>query len=107
MNVGEHGIAYNLNVNYVLSAATSLSLTITRPDGTSVTRTGGDVTAPAVALVTGTQFGTFAVSQYAKYIIQPGDLNQVGVYTARLTYVDGTKLLKSDLGEYSVFTVGA
>lgn len=105
MNVGEQGIAYNLNVNYNLSGATSLSMTITRPDGTTITRTGADVTAPAVALVTGTSFGTFAASQYAKYTIQAGDLNQVGVYTARLTYVDGTKLLKSDLGEYANFTV--
>lgn len=107
MNAGEHGIAYHFNVNFNLSGATSLSLTFTRPDGTTFTRTGADVTAPAVPFVAGGTFGTFAASQYAKYITKAGDFPLPGVHTARLTYADATKLLKSDLGNEDTFTVSA
>ncbi len=101
MNVGEYGIAFNLNVNYNISGFTALSLVITRPDATLITRTNGDVTAPAVPLVT-TDMGTFAANEYAKYIIQAGDLTEAGEYTVRLTYTDATKRLVSDQTSFTV-----
>ena len=108
MNVGEHGIAYHFNANFNLSAHTSLVLEFTRPDKTVVAHTSPDVAAPNVPHVCEeTQFGTFAANQYARYLIQPGDLTIPGVYTARLTYIDGTKLIKSDIGEAASFTVNA
>lgn len=88
MNVGEYGLAFNLNVNYDLSAATSLSIAITRPDGTVI---NGAPTAGAVDLVT--PLGMFLAHQYAVYVFANGDLNQAGNYSARLTYTDATKRL--------------
>ena len=44
VNVGEYGIALNFNVNYDVSAATSLALNITRPDGTLITGTPSPAT---------------------------------------------------------------
>jgi hypothetical protein len=87
MNVGEYGIQFNLNVNYNISAFTALSLVITRPDGTFVTRTSANVTVPGVPYVD-PALGTFAANQYARYYFQAGDLNQAGTYTARLTYTN-------------------
>jgi len=101
MNVVEYGIAHNLNVNYNISAFTSLSLVYTRFDGTQFTRTNGDVTVPAVPLVT-TDMGTFAANQYAKYIFKAGDLTIAGTYTVRLTYTDASKRLVSDQTSFVV-----
>jgi len=101
MNVGEYGLAHNLNVNYNISAFTTLSMVYTRPDGTLITRTGADVTVPAVALVT-TDMGTFAANQYAKHIFKVGDLTLAGTYTVRLTYTDATKRLVSDQTSFVV-----
>lgn len=104
MNVGEYGIAHNLNVNYGIGAFTSLSLVYTRPDGTLITRTGADVTVPAVAIVTNNGMGTFAANQYSRYVFKAGDLTIPGEYTVRLTYTDASKRLVSD---QTSFTVGA
>lgn len=90
MNVGEYGISFNLNVNYDISAATALSLAITRPDGTTIT---GTPTAGAVDLVT--PLGTFPAHQYAAYVFAQGDLTVPGTYSARLTYTDSNKRLKT------------
>lgn len=102
MNVGEYGLALNVNANYNLSASTSLTLDFTRPDNTTFSRTGASVTAPAVPYVTLDGNGTYAASQYAKYIIAAGDLTAAGPYSVRLTYLDGTKLLKSDPASFTV-----
>ena len=102
MNVGEYGLALNVNVNYTLTGFTTLTLDITRPLGTAISRTGADVTAPAVPLVTGTDMGTFAANQYAKYTIKAGDLTEAGEYTVRLTYTDATKRLISDATSFTV-----
>jgi hypothetical protein len=100
-NVGEWGVTYNLNTNYNLSGYTSLSMAFDRPDGSSFTRTGSDVTAPAVALVTDDS-GTFAANQYATYNFKAGDLTVPGTYIVRLTYEDATKHLVSDFADFAV-----
>lgn len=101
MNVGEYGIVHNLNVNYTISGFTTLSLDYTRPDGTTFARTNGDVTTPAVPLVTPDQ-GTFAAGKYAAYTFKPGDLTVAGEYTVRLTYTDASKRLVSDATSFVV-----
>ncbi len=85
MNVGEYGIAFNLDLNYDISAATTLSLTITRPDGTTF---NGVPTVGAVDL--STPGGVFPAHQYAVYVFAPGDLTVQGQYSARLTYTDAS-----------------
>lgn len=100
VNLGEYGIALNLNVNYNLGANTSLQLDIIRPSGSIITRTNG-VTAPATPLVT-TDAGTYAASQYATYLFQAGDLIEVGLHSVRLTYTDLTKRLVSEYASFMV-----
>lgn len=90
-NVGEYGIAFDLNLNYDVSAATSLQMVITRPDGTKIT---GAPTVGLVDLATPDQ-GTFPARQYCTYLFAQGDLSQPGTYSARVTYTDSTKRLIS------------
>lgn len=98
INVGEYGLALNLNVNYDISASTALQLLITRPDGTTIT---GVPIVGLVDLVT-TDDGTYPAKQYCTYKFAAGDLIQAGDYTVRLTYTDSTKRLISDPTSFSV-----
>lgn len=101
MNVGEYGISYNLNVNFNISGFTSLSLSFTRPDGTSFARVNGDVIVPAVPLVTD-DLGTFAAYEYCSYLFKVGDLTVDGEYLVRLAYTDASKHLVSDVASFEV-----
>lgn len=98
INVGEYGLVLNVNVNFDISAATSLQLVITRPDGTTIT---GTPTVGAVDLVTDDD-GTYLANQYCSYTFIAGDLNQAGDYTARVTYTDASKHLISDPTSFTV-----
>jgi hypothetical protein len=99
MNVGEYGLVMNLNVNFDISAATSLQLAITRPDGTTI---AGVPTVGAVDLVTGDGNGTFLAHKYCTYTFVAGDLSQAGDYLARVTYTDASKRLISDPTSFTV-----
>lgn len=101
INVGEYGLSFNVNANYPLNAATTLTMEFTRPDGTTFSATAPAVTVPASPLVTPDQ-GTFAAYQYASYGFIAGDLNQAGEYIVRLRYVDATKSLHSDPASFTV-----
>lgn len=98
INRGEYGIAYDLLLNYDVSAATSLQIVIDRPDGTQIT---GAPTVGLVDLVTDCQ-GTFPAKQYCTYVFKDGDLNQVGDHFARVIYTDSTKRLISDPTSFTV-----
>jgi len=97
-NVGEYGIAYDVNVNYDLSAAAKVRMDIKRPDGTVI---GGDAVVGLVDLVT-ESMGTFQAKKYCTYTFKDGDLNQVGDYIARVIYTDSTKRLIADPVGFSV-----
>jgi hypothetical protein len=101
MNVGEWGITYNLNQNFDISGFTILSLVITRPDGTTITRTNPQVSVGAAPLVTSDD-GTYATNQYAIYVFAVGDLTLPGTYTSRLSYTDATKHLVGDVVSFDV-----
>lgn len=98
-NVGEYGIAYDLNLNYDITAATSLQMVITRPDSTKIT---GVPSVGLVDLATPDQ-GTFSAKQYCTYLFQNGDLTVPGTYLARVTYTDSTKRLISDPTSFDVY----
>lgn len=100
-NVGEWGINYNLNVNFNINGFTALTLSFTRPDGSTFTRLNGDVTVPAVPLVTD-DMGTFAANEYCSYIVKVGDLTVDGEYLVRLAYTDASKHLVSDVASFEV-----
>lgn len=100
LNITEYGLAFNLNVNFDLSAATSLLLEFERQDGTKFT---GVPTAPTVAVVTPDQ-GTFSANQYARYVFQDGDLTVPGDYIVRLIYMDaGPKRIVSEPVSFPVY----
>ena len=104
---GQVGGTFRANAKFDMSASTALSLTFTRLDGTTLTVTNPDVTAPAVP-VTDPTLGPLNASEYFEYIIQAGDIPEgskgdwkvCGVYTdatpkvfpsatATLTILDG------------------
>jgi hypothetical protein len=99
INVGEYGQNLNINVNFDISGATALSLSIEKPDGIAFAAVP---TVGQVDLVT--DQGTFPAKQYAVYKFQPGDLSESGDYRVRLTYTDSTKALRlvSDPTSFSV-----
>lgn len=100
VNVGEFGLALNVNVNFDITAATGLSLSFTRPDNSAFSGTPSvgvvDVVVPSD--------GTYLAGQYARYLIQPGDLTVAGEYKVRLTYTDASpKRLISDVTSFDVY----
>lgn len=100
INVGEYGLALNLNVNYDLSSALSLQISIVRPDDSIILGTPIMGTSYLVTL----DQGTFLANQYATYLIQPGDLTLPGTYRIRLTYTDASKRLVSDVTSFDVYS---
>lgn len=96
MNKNEYGIDFNLNVNFDLSANTSLSLEITKPNGATITVVP---TVGTVLLAT----NQFAANQYSVYRFVQGDIDQAGTYSARLTYnAAGPTRLISDVATFTV-----
>lgn len=94
MNKNEYGIQFNFNVNFNIAGFTSLSLAISRPDGTALTLANPAVSVGNAPLVT--PDGTYNANEYAKYVFVNNDINQAGTYSARLTYTDASKRLISD-----------
>lgn len=102
MNVGEYGVVCRFNVGFDISQATTLTLSFTKPDGTTLTKTTPNVTAGSTD-ITSSLGVTFSANQYALYTFAQGDVDQAGAWKARLTYDDGVKHLISNIG---IFTVG-
>lgn len=84
MKANEYGINFLMNTDFDLSASTSIVLVVTRPDGTMLNITNPALTVGNVDIIT--NIGTFLANQYVKYVFVKGDVNQLGVYTARLYY---------------------
>lgn len=84
MNVNEWGVVFRLNTNYDMSGNTALSLTFTKPNGTTLTVTP---TAPAVAA------SGFDANEYFQYTFVDGDVDQDGPWSVRGTYTDANKVL--------------
>lgn len=97
MNVGEYGVVFAFDASFDMSAKTSLSLALTKPDGTVLTKTPTLGTIPLV-----TTLGTFAANEYVTYTFINGDVNQAGIWCAQLTYNDASQHLISDFGHFTV-----
>lgn len=98
VNEGTYGVACVFNTAFNLSSFTVLQIEFIKPDGTIVTKTA---TAPNTNLVTA--LGTFLANQYAQYVFLNGDLNQTGVWQARVLYTDATpQHLISNLSTFTV-----
>jgi len=94
---GEYGKIVVIDLAYDLSLATALTLTISRPDGSSIQKTTSD----------GLQVGgqdlvvdgvTYNANQYATYTTAAGDIDQAGDYSLQLSAQFGAnQLLKSPI----------
>ncbi len=83
VNEGEYGVACVFNTAYDMSAFTTLKIQFTKPDGTILLATA---TCPAVNV--NTALGTFLANQYAQYYFVDGDLDQTGVWFARVIFTN-------------------
>lgn len=106
MNVNEFGITFRFSTGYGMSAFETLSITFTKPDGSTLT-VNNTSTPNAVSLgtvnVTTPDLGVFAANQYANYTFKSGDIDQEGLWTCRLTYTDATpKRLISDQANFTI-----
>ena len=98
VNKGEYGIACVFNTSFNLSAFTVLQIQFTKPDASLLTVSA---TAPNVNITTA--LGTFLANQYAQYTFQNGDLNETGVWQARVLYTDATPMhLISNISTFTV-----
>lgn len=101
MNVGEWGVEFCFSTGFDMSGFTSISIKFTKPDGSFLTVSNPDVSVPNSPV--NTTLGTFSAKEYAAYTFKNGDVNQAGVWSARVTYQDATpQELISDVGTFTV-----
>lgn len=100
MNVNEWGIRFAFSTGFDLRDYTNLVIDFTKPSGAVLSVSSPNVTVPPVDLTT--TIGFFPANTYAEYVFQPGDVDEVGNWTARLTYDDGSQHLISDIGNFTV-----
>lgn len=98
MNVNEYGVVLQFGVSFNMAQETSLSLTFTKPDLTTLTVAASLGNTPIV-----TPLGTFAANTYVTYTFLQGQVDQAGSWSVRLTYKDATPAqLISTVGRFTV-----
>ncbi len=101
MNVNEYGVVFAFSTAFNMSGYSFISIDFVKPDGTTLTVSNPSVTVPNVDLPT--TAGTFLANKYAQYTFQAGDVNQVGLWAARVVYTDANpQHLISDVGTFTV-----
>ena len=102
MNVNESGIAICFSTGFNMAGFDTISIEFTKPDGTTLTVDNPSVTVPGTPIET--TAGLFNANEYAQYVTQPGDINQVGEWSARVYYTDSSPLdLISDVGTFEIY----
>lgn len=98
---GSVGVPLRVATGFIMSGFTSLTMIITKPDGTRLTKTSGagEVSAPAVALVNDPDLGNQDASTYFEYTNAVDEYDIVGAVSDTNpwkvcgTYVDGSQTL--------------
>ena len=90
IRVGEIGKRFRYGTSFDLSSSTVLTLNITSPDGTVLTKTTPDVTAPNVTVVEPSPVGQLLANTYMEFTTISTDFDQAGVYCVCGIYEDGT-----------------
>ena len=101
IKVGSIGVPLRIATGFDMSGSTSLTMVITKPDGTKLTKTSGagEVSAPAVPLVNDPDLGNVPASEYFEYTNAvddydvAGDKTDTNPWKACGTYVDGSQTL--------------
>lgn len=80
IKVGSLGLPLRIATGFDMSSSTSLTMIITKPDGTKLTKTSGagEVSAPAVALVDDVDLGNVPASTYFEYTNAVNDYDVEG-----------------------------
>jgi hypothetical protein len=80
MKKGSIGVPLRIATGFDMSGSTSLTMILTKPDGTQLTKTSGagEVSAPAVALTNDPDLGNVAASTYFEYTNAVDDYDVVG-----------------------------
>lgn len=109
MNVNNYGFPIVFGTGYDLEAATDLILTFTKPSGVTFTRDFNSTPNPTYVGQVGieTTAGFFPAFTYAGYLLAPGDIDEPGQWSARLTYENSVapELLTSDIVQTAEWTV--
>lgn len=84
IKVGEIGKVINLITGYDMSSATTVSVVLTKPDGTTTTKTGSSV------VVGTTTSGNLIANEYFEYTTEASDIDQAGTWGIYGIYEDGT-----------------
>lgn len=103
IKVGEIGKMLHVGMNYDMSGSTELELYFTSPDGTKTTlsKTGGRVTAPSVT--GGSKKLKFAEYNYMQILTEVGDFPVPGEWTALGVYTDSTpKKYEGDIAKFTI-----
>ncbi len=102
MNVNEWGVEFAFSTAFNMSSFTSIAIEFVKPDETTLTVTDSDgVIVPNFDLST-TQ-GTFLANKYASYVFKDGDVDQTGLWSARVVYTDATpQHLISDVATFTI-----
>jgi len=101
IRVAEVGKVFRLSTQFDMSANTALALKFTAPDGTTLTKTNPDVTAPAVA-ITDPDLGSLNASEYMAYTTLSTDFDQTGVWRVCGTYTAAGVVLYSAEATFTV-----
>jgi len=77
---GSIGVPLRIATSFDMSGSTSLTMIITKPDGTVLTKTSGagEVSAPATPLTNDPDLGSVAASTYFEYTNAVDDYDQTG-----------------------------
>jgi len=103
---GSLGVPLRIATGFDMSAFTSLTMIITKPDGTKLTKTSGagEVDAPAVPLVNDPDLGNVPASEYFEYINAVDDYTETGVDTWEVCgiFVSATQTLPVSPAKFTV-----
>ena len=104
LKLNEFGLVFRHDAKYDLTAQTSLTLTLTKPDRTTLAKT------LATGLSIGTVdydasadgLGTMLANEYVQFTTGAGEMDQAGRWTSELAYADATQSLRSEVATFEV-----
>jgi len=110
INKGEVGRAFRLTTGgYDMSSSTGLTVILTKPDGTKLTKTeasSNPVTAPAIELINDPDVGSQAASTYFEFTSVALDFDQAGTWKACGIYSDASPKIYHTEPSEETFEVG-
>lgn len=107
LRVGESGKTFRVATGFDMSANTDISITLTKPDGTSVMKTKS---ASEISLgttpITDPDLGALAANTYINYPVETGVLTLAGTWYVQLTYTyTGVTPNDTYISQKTAFTV--